>query len=288
MKTVVMYHADCSDGFGAAYCAWVALGDEDVKFIGLRYGDIKEAEDFDIVLDKDTREVYVLDFSFPPELMAHLRNRVQVVRWIDHHKTAFEDLGLDPEARYEVSAGHYTLLDNSRSGAYLAAQHFLGAVPRLLKHVDDRDRWQFDLPGTQEVYAALQLERPWKFERWHELIVEDAKCAKLRRTGEAVLKVYEQQIRDISAAALYCNIDGKPGLAVNSREHISEVGNRLAQDCDAFGLIWYYDAATGMCNCSLRSVGDYDVSEIAKRYGGGGHKNAAGFRVHMHQLIGWL
>lgn len=287
MKTVVMYHADCSDGFGAAYCAWVALGDEDVKFIGLRYGDIKEAEDFDIVLDKDTREVYVLDFSFPPELMAHLRNRVQVVKWIDHHKTAFEDLGLDPEARYEVSAGHYTLLDNSRSGAWLAAEHFLGAVPRLLKHVDDRDRWQFNMPGTQAIHAALQLERPWTFEKWHNL-VEDDRCTKLRRTGESVLKVYEHQVRDTVATAKWCDLDGLRGMAVNAREHISEVGNRLAFTSETFGLVWYYDAATGMCNCSLRSVGDYDVSEIAKRYGGGGHKNAAGFRAHMHQLMGWL
>jgi nanoRNase/pAp phosphatase (c-di-AMP/oligoRNAs hydrolase) len=34
---------------------------------------------------------------------------------------------------------------------------------------------------------------------------------------------------------------------------------------------------------SLRSVGDFDVSAIAKIYGGGGHKNAAGFTVP----IGW-
>jgi nanoRNase/pAp phosphatase (c-di-AMP/oligoRNAs hydrolase) len=31
---------------------------------------------------------------------------------------------------------------------------------------------------------------------------------------------------------------------------------------------------------SLRSIGDFDVSELAKRYGGGGHKNSAGFTSH--------
>ena len=30
---------------------------------------------------------------------------------------------------------------------------------------------------------------------------------------------------------------------------------------------------------SLRSIGDFDVSEVAKRLGGGGHKNAAGYRI---------
>ena len=34
----------------------------------------------------------------------------------------------------------------------------------------------------------------------------------------------------------------------------------------------------GVFNYSLRSKGDFDVSELAKRHGGGGHKNAAGFQ----------
>jgi nanoRNase/pAp phosphatase (c-di-AMP/oligoRNAs hydrolase) len=41
-------------------------------------------------------------------------------------------------------------------------------------------------------------------------------------------------------------------------------------------------------NCSLRSNGGYDVSVIAKAFGGGGHKNAAGFEVPVTTLLGWL
>jgi len=36
---------------------------------------------------------------------------------------------------------------------------------------------------------------------------------------------------------------------------------------------------------SLRSQGDLDVSEIAKRHGGGGHKNAAAFTCTPSQLV---
>ena len=39
-----------------------------------------------------------------------------------------------------------------------------------------------------------------------------------------------------------------------------------------------------MANVSLRSVGDYDVSAIAKTFGGGGHRNAAGFEVALDRL----
>lgn len=35
----------------------------------------------------------------------------------------------------------------------------------------------------------------------------------------------------------------------------------------------------GKFQFSLRSRGDIDVSEIAKKFGGGGHKNAAGFQL---------
>jgi nanoRNase/pAp phosphatase (c-di-AMP/oligoRNAs hydrolase) len=40
----------------------------------------------------------------------------------------------------------------------------------------------------------------------------------------------------------------------------------------------YWDTPEGRV-FSLRSIGDFDVSEIAKQYGGGGHKNASGFRL---------
>lgn len=54
-----------------------------------------------------------------------------------------------------------------------------------------------------------------------------------------------------------------------------------------FGLCWYY-TKDGTIACSLRSNGDYDVSAIAKVFGGGGHKNAAGFTTDPATLLGWL
>ncbi len=47
----------------------------------------------------------------------------------------------------------------------------------------------------------------------------------------------------------------------------------------------YYDTPTGR-EFSLRSTDEgLDVSEIAKMYGGGGHRNASGFRVpYGHSL----
>ena len=60
---------------------------------------------------------------------------------------------------------------------------------------------------------------------------------------------------------------------------MSEIGARLSPDCD-FSLIWYYDHQDRIIKVSLRSFHDkIDVSEIAKEFGGGGHKKASGFQL---------
>ena len=60
---------------------------------------------------------------------------------------------------------------------------------------------------------------------------------------------------------------------------MSEIGSKLSPDCD-FAMIWYYDHDKCNYRCSLRAFHDtMDVSEIAKSFGGGGHRKAAGFNL---------
>lgn len=63
----------------------------------------------------------------------------------------------------------------------------------------------------------------------------------------------------------------------------SDAGHMMAKG-EPFAAC-YWDTPEGRC-FSLRSAEDgMDVSEIAKDYGGGGHKHAAGFRVPFHCVI---
>lgn len=43
MKPLVLYHANCADGFGAAFAAWLKLGDE-AEYVACSYG--KQADTF--------------------------------------------------------------------------------------------------------------------------------------------------------------------------------------------------------------------------------------------------
>ena len=74
-------------------------------------------------------------------------------------------------------------------------------------------------------------------------------------------------------------------LVVNSSHWMSEIGSRLSADCD-FAVIWYYDHEERNIKVSLRSFHEHaDVSEIAKKFGGGGHKKAAGFTLSGETIV---
>lgn len=283
MKPLVIYHANCTDGFGAAYAAWTKLGDQ-AEYLPMNYGEA--------LPNVDGRDVYILDFSFSKEITQDIMDRCAKFVWLDHHKTAFENwCDYDWSSKYKAifPEGKFIELDNERSGALIAWEYFNPdvAVPVVIRHIDDRDRWQWKINGSKEIHAALQSLRPWTFESWKENFSYE-KYGHLIQQGQAIQSTLNQQIRDIAAKACTCRIDGAVGLSVNSMLNISEVGNELAKVSGTYALVWYLDGNTKRANCSLRSIGDYDVSKIASKFGGGGHKNAAGFNVRVIDLMEWV
>lgn len=317
MKPLVIYHANCTDGFGAAFAAWCKLGN-DAEYLPMHYSDDPLK---DVIYEG--RDVYILDFSVPRVDMEHLLDLANKVVWLDHHKTAFEMWCVEERElfQHEVTDGddrvvQHILLDNNKSGALLAWEYFHPEkdVPLLIRLIDDRDRWQFAFADSKALHAGLQLEKPWTFKRWAQLVPamggSSGELANVISSGNAALRAYNEQILHSFKKAERCTIIPAvinsadsykgpwvwspsnqcyvTGLAVNTPNNISEVGHELANASDTYGLVWYYDGATGRANCSLRSNGDYDVSVIAKAFGGGGHKNAAGFNIDMPTLLGWL
>lgn len=306
-KPLVIFHAACSDGFAASFAAWLKLGDE-AEYVPMQYG--FKPQDIPVV---EGRNVYMLDFSWPKPLTDELFNLANRVVWLDHHKTAFEMWC----GKYEKGITHdedfcerTIRLNDNKSGAYLAWEYFFPGteVPMLIKHIDDRDRWVFKIPGTKEFNAALRSYEPWSFEQWKEILgdPEADETFFLYTEGEAILRAHDQNVQSVvkgSSRDVWIKADkpidlpgsflngvtqGWQGLAANCPPHLqSDVGHELATQSGTFGLLWSINK-DGVCKCSLRSNGDYDVSAIAKIWGGGGHRNAAGFEVDIQTLLGWL
>lgn len=314
-KPLVIYHANCADGFGAAFAAWLKLGDE-AEYAPQQYGQPPERLQNEIF----GREVYILDFSYPRVVMDAIFMDAKRVVWLDHHKTAFEMWGcMDDFARRgyvtEQRGAGLIILDNNRSGAMLAWEYFhpRADIPMLIKHIDDYDRWQFKIDGTKEFNKALWSYAPWNFGQWKDLLALtnhqyeqdyfDLGIA-FNKEGAAILRAHDQNVQSVvKGAARKCTVwfpmpDGgwrvtdtcmAHGLAANCPPHLtSDVGHELAVQSGTFGLCWTLNQTKPVANCSLRSNGDYDVSAIAKAFGGGGHKNAAGFEVPIATLLGWM
>lgn len=319
MNPLVIYHANCTDGFGAAFAAWKKLGDE-AEYVPAQYGDFVPSQ-LDCTADLSERDIYILDFSFPRERMEFLFNTAKRVVWLDHHKTAFEMwCGKYEKGMQWLEGGvssRHIVLDDNKSGALLAWEYFHPdtEIPRLIQHIDDRDRWQFRLEGSKELHAALASYRPWSFRQWDDWICGYGHftLTDLINQGEAIFRAQEQVVQQIVGHAGTCVIglnriaeNGSPGapwkcvvtygwfdgyavygLAVNSPTYQSEVGHELANQSGTFGLAWYL-AKDNKVRCSFRSNGSYDVSAIAKVFGGGGHRTAAGCEVSIETLLDWL
>ncbi len=268
---VVIYHGECTsgDGFGAAYAAWKKFGDT-ASYLPWRDHAIAPEG----LVDK---EIYVVDFSFHRATFETLVAANKSIVVIDHHQTAQADVEAYPQ----------NIFDNNHSGCVLAWQYFHPEteVPELLYYIEDHDLWRFALTENREYNVALgQYEV--SFEVWDALIEElkdENRKINFVAKGALIAKFEDKLIATIMKTRERVLFEGYEVWAVNAeRIYRSILGNQLAELNEAegkiaIGIVYYH--SHGRVNISLRSRGNVDVATIAEKYGGGGHKRAAGIEV---------
>lgn len=268
MKTYVLYHANCTDGFGAAWGAW-NYHKENAIYIPVQHGNpVPEME--------PESQIYILDFCYPFDVLKELASKQNIVVVIDHHKTSQESL---PEI---VPPNLLCYFDMNQSGAMMSWKYWWPSsrcIPELVDYIQDRDLWQWKLPQSHEVSAALS-SYPMDFTLWNNLQIDQ-----LKTEGKSVLRHTMQQASALAGNAFPMEVGGYQVHVVNATNFISEV-------CELICLCYpgepfaasYKDLSDAKRVWSLRTIhADFDVSKIAKRYGGGGHRAAAGFT----QPTGW-
>jgi oligoribonuclease NrnB/cAMP/cGMP phosphodiesterase (DHH superfamily) len=271
----IIYHANCLDGFTAAWVAWRKYGD-DAEYIAANYGDEP--------VEALGEDLLILDFSYPRRHLEYMAKVANSIRVLDHHKTAEADLaGLD-----------FCTFDMKRSGAGLAWDALFGtdgvdrysSRPSLVNYVEDRDLWKFVLEESRAVSAFVSsFERTFATWGWIDkrLQCEPDRCI---AEGQAILRALNGYVDGLRDKWRCGHIGGYDVPVINTTHAISELVGALAelQEGDGsrvpFAAGWF-QRQDGKFIYSLRSRGEqgFDVSAIAKQYGGGGHKNAAGFTV---------
>lgn len=264
MIDTVIYHKNCFDGVTAAYVVHrycVQRRYPIPSFVAANYGDAPP--------DVRGSGVVIVDFSYHRHVLEEMARVSSSMLVLDHHKTAEDDLKGLP----------YAVFDMEKSGAGIAWDWFFVGKPRpwLVDCVEDRDLWRFKLPATKYQMAFIATV-PMDFENWAQLFVMDP--AVVAEKGGAIQSYITNYGIKAREHIVMMDIGGFwfPVMNLsymNCSDHLnslidSSVFDRAASFFLRSDLKWQF---------SLRSEGDFDVSAIAKMYGGGGHKHAAGFEL---------
>ena len=274
---LVIYHGrSCPDGFAAALAARLFYG-ERAEYLGLDHGDVTTVEDLPAL---DGRTVYILDFSFSPEILTQVEARAAKLVLLDHHQSAADKL-----TGFACRCGvvHF---DMGKSGARLAWEFFHPdrAIPALVTFVEDRDIWVWRYPESAAFLAALDME-VFDFARWAEIAAFDAdQLAQFMARGQAMDEKFGKLAADIAEGAQPVAFNGQSGLMVNAPGVFhSLVGDLLSKKSGTFALMWTAGKG-GIVKVGLRSQRGYNCIALAESMGGGGHAQACGFKMKAERL----
>ena len=266
-QIVILYHADCPDGFGGAYAAWKKFADT-AMYIPMKYRQEPPLAEI------EGCEVYVVDFCYHQEAMDRILKAAKSLVVLDHHEGVQEVVESMPEHVY----------DANRSGATIAWEYFHPGtpVPKLLKHIEDDDLYRFNLPETRALLAYLSVQ-PYAFESWdliaRELEEERARGDLIAR-AEIYLDYFNHLVELSTAHAHPVHFEGHTVLLATAapiKPLKSAIGHALNQKMPPFGLV--VSVHPNGLGVSIRGDGSIDVSSIARKYGGNGHPNSSGFHI---------
>jgi len=308
-RPICIYHGGCADGFTAAWAVWKRFGDSFEYYPGIYQNPPPNVAG---------RDVVIVDFSYKRDVLGKMLEsgdvrQANTILILDHHKSAAEDLagikrpgqgafdnGSEAYQPHEWRGGWEqwadwpvrALFDMERSGAGLAWDFFHPGKrrPELVSYVEDRDLWRFKLPASREVNAFV-FAHTYDFATWDELAAKcDSDMEGVRKAGAAIERKHHKDVAELVAENRYEMIIGGKWVPVCNlpKTLTSDAGHLMCQPYASPNLqgeivtppfaACYWDTRDGRV-FSLRSIGDFDVSAIASLYGGGGHKNAAGFRL---------
>lgn len=289
-QPICFYHSADFDGLCSG--AIVKRFAPDVELVGYDY-------DQDFPWEKVAgREVYMVDVSLPPADMQRICDDAKSFTWIDHHPRAITSVldaevgpmltncrvedypgrkisaceltwewfapdvaGEYPDPKLPLAVhllGRYDVWDHEGEPRAMPFQY--GARAKILGGVDDL-QWSELLDPDMDRLTHDILEAGYQL--WHYQQSEDAKVAR--------------------ACCFDAELDGLKILACNRGLTNSSLFDTVWDPEKYHAMSPFYLNKRGQWKVSLYTTReDVDCSEIAKRYGGGGHQKAAGF--HCEKL----
>jgi len=226
--------------------------------------------------------VVIVDFSFEPKDMNLVLKMTQQIVWIDHHKTAKTYLD---EYDCEVK-GLQDFTTPGKSGAELAWEYFFpnSPMPRAVKLVGDHDTWRWEHgEETASFHEGLGLEdQSPSSDMWRTLLyeavynMETSRIKEILRNGEISIRYRNNFCLDYCRTyGFETKFEGYKCYALNLYR-FGSIGFGEKIDFYDICISFAFDGAKYSVGLYTKRK-DLDLGAIAKKHGGGGHQQAAGF-----------
>jgi phosphoesterase RecJ-like protein len=236
---------------------------EDIQVQELKAGRLGE---FDLVMILDTNSPGQL-----PEFSEYLQQIDISVLVIDHHRTA-DGLGAVELVESDAAATGLVVLD-------------------LLKYAN----WSITKKIAEALFIAISTDTGWfQFNNTDSRVF--VACSELIQLGAKPSAIYNNlyenfskerfQIRTIMLNTLELHLDNRCAIMHISQQDFEKSGATYADTENLINetrrmnsvdtSVLFIELGDGRIRCSLRSKGAVDVGRIAEKFGGGGHKMAAG------------
>jgi uncharacterized protein len=324
----VLYHGGmCMDGKGSAYAAWVKFKDT-ATYIAVNYSDKelpdmvlnKETEIY--ILDFSYGIETVFDLMKQVKLVQIIDHHKPV------YKQFIEDLVFFfIEKHYNklpifIKSFFITMLtsilnicksiltlvcsdmgltvpifNNTKSGAILSWEYFHKGtkIPMILQYIGDRDLWLFKLPFTKEAIEGLKVLGDINdFQYWDKVAKHESSLDEVINAGIFLRKSIKARIDSVVAGKKYKIVysNGKRVALYMAVDLISETAEALYNDT-SLNLDYtmsYFITNIGQIIFSFRSStnSNVDVSKIAQKLGGNGHKHSAGASLSLSEGMSLL
>lgn len=321
---IVFYHKNCCDGLFAAYVSWLANKDSTLLVPvdhrdkdKLTVENILEKtilEDFEnlkafscftgnlasVSADLSKVSVFIVDFSFSPEVLEYLASLFKRVVLLDHHETtvrrlceAYPDgwVGRNGIIRIDPLPNLTICLDSNHCGSYMAYQYFHGrdgeTVPRYLELVNDHDLHKKQYKETEFFVAAVMAHGCETIRKLDNLIkrgtdalIDDGFLpVKIRRD-----RTYSSISRRTEATITHGKKKYRVALVNTNLDISTPVGEILVTKFGYDIGISYSIVTPTVVAFSTRSKAPLSTLFLSEHFGGGGHKQASGFSAGMDLL----
>jgi oligoribonuclease NrnB/cAMP/cGMP phosphodiesterase (DHH superfamily) len=296
-KKLVLTHANCVDGCCSRAILEEQYGTEAV-YIAVDHIDYdpKFADKYELFMNqvKDVKNTHVImsDICLPASYIDMFLENQNKVTILDHHKTA---MPIIESFEKRINEGEQLALelhcskDNDKSGAMLTWEYIKGNTPApdLVVYISEGDRWDFQHEETKYFYSGLldgKEPNSYTSEDWLKILKDKTFVEEFVKVGKPIYDTFMATVESYANTAVPVVLNGKSGLmAFAPSAYRNEIGNILALRSNGFGLI--VEEKVGKISCSLRSVAPFDIDDIAKKFGGGGHAQASAFKLISMELL---